>query len=285
MRLQLETAWIDELKIHDVYDPAAAYALRSAARTRQPRRVEQQRTFRHGIVDRTTPLFGAQTFDLAGYVDADTMAATEVAYDVLCGILAREGQRLFRFRRLGRAEDEQALVTLGGGPDAPQEGYGMTVKYAVSLVGADPRVYASPLKTGSYDPTGSLSGGGAPMPLVFPLVFSSTTTTQLIVSSLGNAKTPPVLTVKGPVANPIVDNDTTGESIYLLTTLGAADTIVVDVAARTVHLNGALRQDLFDASRSLWWEMPPGENALRLRGTGMVAAQTLLTVGFRDARL
>lgn len=285
MRLQLESAWLDELKIHDVNDLAAAYALRSAKRTRQPRRVEQARSFRHGIVDRTTPIFGAQTFDLAGYVDAGSMLATEDAYDELCGVLAREGQRLFRFRRLGRSEDEQALVTLGGGPDAPQEGYGRTVKYAVSLVGADPRVYASPLKTGSYDPTGSLSGGGAAMPLVFPLVFTGTTATQLVVTNLGKTATPPVLTVKGPVANPIIDNDTTGESIYLLTTLGAADTIVVDVAARTVTLNGAVRQDLFDASLSLWWELAAGENALRLRGSGMVAAQTLLTVGFRDARL
>lgn len=285
MRLQLERAWLDEVKIHDVADPAAVYALRSAKRTRSPRRVEQTKTFRHGIVDRTTPIFGAQTFDLAGYVDAGTMAATEDAYDELCGVFAREGQRLLRFRRLGRSEDEQALVTLGGGPDAPQEGYGRTVKYAVSLVGADPRVYSSALKSGSYDPTASLSGGGAPMPLVFPLVFTGTTATQLVVANLGKTATPPVLTIKGPVANPIIDNDTLVQSIYLLVTLGAADTLVVDVAARTVTLNGAVRQDLFDASRSTWWELAAGENALRLRGSGMVAAQTLLTVGYRDARL
>lgn len=284
MRLQLEQAWIDDLKIHDVTAGAAlSYSLRSAKKTIVPRRVEVARTNRHGITDRTKPLFSSAVYDLAGYVDAGSMGATEDAFDALIQRLAGEGSHTFRFRRLGRAEDEQALVTLGG-LDSPQEGYSRTVRYAATVVAADPRTFSSTLKTSAYDPTGAISGGGVAMPLVMPLVFTTTTVTELDVVNSGNAPTPPVLTVTGPVASPIIDNATTGESIYLLYTLGAGETIVVDVAARTVKLNGAVRQDLFDASRSKWFDLKPGLTALFLRGSGMSAGATQLSVSYRDAR-
>lgn len=289
MRLQLERAWIDDLLIHDIArlnDPTLPYALRSAKRGRTVRRVQEDKRNRNGIIDRTRPLYGSQTIDLAGYVDAGSPGASETAFDVLEGYLTAEGAHTFRFRRLGLTEDEQVTFTLGDGPDAPAEGYaGRTVKYSVTLVGADPRVYSATLKSSSYDPTGSLSGGGMTLPMVFPLTFSSTTATELYLSNQGQTPTPPIFTVKGPVANPIIDNDTTAESIYLLYTLGAADTVIIDVAARTVTLNGAIRQDLFDASRSKWFELGRGETRVRLRGSNMAAGQTLLTVTFRDARV
>lgn len=285
MRLQLSQAWIDDLKIHDVADPTNAYALRSAKRTIAPRRVEQPRTNRNGIVDYTRPLFGAQVIDLAGYVAAGTDAATDDAYDALTQRLVGEGVHVFRFRRLGRGEDEQVAFTLGGGPDDDQPGgYAKTVRWAASLVGADPRVYSAALKTSSYDPTASLSGGGVAMPMPMPLVFSTTTATELVVQNQGNTKTPPVFTIKGPVDHPIVDNDSTVESILINYVLGAADTVVVDVANRLVTLNGVTRRDLIIVAGTTWFSLPPGENALRLRGTGMVTGQTSLAVAFRDAR-
>lgn len=288
MRLQLATAAIDDLPIHDITrlnDPTFPYQLRSAKRTIAPRRVEQLRTNRHGINDYTKPWFGAQTIDIAGYCDAGTDSATEDAYDALTQRLTGEGAHVFKFRRLGRSEDEQITFTLGAAPDdAGAKGYSRTIKWAASLIGADPRVYTAALKGGSYDPTASLSGGGVAMPLVFPLTFSTTTATELFVTNSGNAKTPPTFTIRGPVAAPIIDNDTTGESFYINYTLGASDTIVVDMGARTVTLNGALRRDLVIVAGTTWFGLAPGVNALRLRGTGMAAAVTSLTVSYRDAR-
>lgn len=287
MRLQLASAAIDDLAIHDVTrinDPTFPYQLRSAKRTIVPRRVEQTRTNRHGINDYTKPWFGAQTIDIAGYVWAPTDLGAEDAYDALTQRLTGEGTHVFKFRRLGRAEDEQAIVTLGAIDDPEAKGYSRTIKYAATLIGADPRVYTAALKGGSYDPTVSLSGGGVAMPLTFPLTFSTTTATELFVTNAGNAKTPPTFTIKGPVAAPIIDNDTTGESFYINYTLGASDTIVVDMGARTLTLNGALRRDLVIVSGTTWFSLVPGQNALRLRGTGMAAGVTSLAVRYRDAR-
>lgn len=285
MYLELERAYVDELKIHDVADPACPYALRSADRKRSPRRVEESRPFRHGIVDRSVPYFGSQILTLAGYVrDLAGAAETAEAYDTLEGLLAAPGARTFRFLRKGRTTEEQIDVKLGDGPDAPAEGFRQTIRYAVTLVGADPRTFSAALSTQEYDPTASLSGGGVAMPLVFPLVFSTTTLTALVAANPGKAPTPPIFTIRGPVENPIIDNDSIGASIVLDVSLGAAETVVVDVAAREVLLNGASRRDLLVPSDTRWFELEPGENLLRLRGTGMAAGVTALTVTFREAR-
>lgn len=298
MWLHLQRAYVDELKIHDVDDPTIVYSLRSAKRTVVPRRLEQPKSSRQGVVDRTAlpndrlrPLFGAAVFDLAGYCDAGTQTATQDAYDDLLGVLMGPGVHTFRFLRVGRLEEEQVSWTLAGGPDAPQEGWGAFVRYAVTLEAADPRIYSSALKSASYDPTASLAGGGFAMPMDFStggLVFSTTTATELFVENQGNAPTPPIFTIHGPVTNPIVDNDTTVESIVLNglggVNLGTADTLVVDVGARAVYLNGALRRDLVTVGGTTWFELQPGLNALRLRGTNMAAGVTSLAVSFRDAR-
>lgn len=285
MRLQLTQAWIDTIKIHDVNDPTCVYGLRSSNRKLTSRRVEVDRAQRDGILDLSN-YFGAQVIDLAGYVDAGTFAETEDAYDLLRAQLALPGSHTFKFRRLGRGEDEQATVKLGDGPYAPQEGYGRTIKYSVTLVGSDPRIYTVAQKSGEYDPTGSVSGGGMAMPMVFPLVFTTTTVTELTLTNNGTRSTPPIFTVHGPVASGFaLDNDTTGRSIYFTANLGSADVLVVDVDKRSVKLNGAERKDLYDSAQSTWWELAPGDNAVRLRGSGMATGVTDLTVQFHDARI
>lgn len=295
MFLQLDLAYVDELKIHDLNDPTMVYSLRSAKRTKTPRRTTQPKSARQGTVDRTAtatdrlrPLFGAALWDLAGYVDADDTAATQDAYDELVQRFMGPGQHVFRFRRLGRTEEEQVTFTIAGGPDAPSEGFAVTIRYAVTFEAADPRIFSAAIKGASYDPTESISGGGVAMPLVFPLVFSTTTSTELIVVNAGNAPTSPTFTIHGPIANPIIDNDSTGESFYVKYNLGTADVVTIDVATRETRLNGALRRDLVlltgTPTPTTWFELQPGETALRLRGSNMAAGLTSLAVGFRDAR-
>lgn len=294
MRLSLTQAWIDDLKIHDVDDPDIVYSIRSANRKLTPRRVEFDRAQRDGTIDRSK-FYGSQIIDLAGYVSAPSDVATDDAYDALCAKLALSErssssssptpEHVFRFRRLGRLEDEEIAFKVGGGPEAPQEGWGRMVRYAVTLVGPDPRVYSAALKSASYDPTSAQASGGVAMPLVMPLVFTSTTPGELVAYNAGTRKTPPLLTVIGPVSNFAIDNATTQESLVFGASLGSSDQLDIDVDARSVKLNGAERKDLLDGSQSTWFELEPGENDLQLRGSGMAIGQTLLTVQFRDARI
>ena len=289
MHLHLERAWIDDLKIHDPVDATCPYSLRSARRTVAPRTDVIDRTNRHGVIDRTK-FYGGQTVDLAGYVSHnDGHVATEDAYDDLRAAVAVPGSHVFRFRRYGRSADEQIVFRQTGGFDAPAEGWSEIVRWAGALLGADPRVYGAALKSASYDPSQAIGGGGLAMPLTFPLVFPTTTASLLEITNDGTYATPPVFTIDGPVIDPIVDLLETGESIVLQANLGASDTLVVDVAARAtdtaVLLNGASRLDLLVASLTKWFELVRGTNRLRLRGSGMSAGVTNLTVSYRDARI
>ncbi len=224
--------FVDDLQIHG----AATLSVRKMRGLGSPVPRESVRTHasRHGAID-STKFYDGRVLEIEGQVLATSPALTWGAFDTLKGKLALGQQRTLRFRRNGLSQDEQisALVSSVVDQQIATEN-GPVIFYSAAFFAGDPRIYSATLKSGTYDPTASLSGGGADVVtgggMDFPLVFTTTTATELELTNSGQFKTPPILTVKGPVGNPIIDNDTTGESIYLLYSLGTADTIVVDVA-------------------------------------------------------
>lgn len=250
-----------------------------------PRTERVPRGSRHGAIDQTR-YYEGRVLDLEGaLVEYGTdLAGLWAEWDALKRRLQLGADRVVRFRRQGQLEDEQVTVRVAS-PLDDDVSVPKVIRWGVSLFAGDPRIYGAALRSAFYDPAASLSGGGVAMPLTFPLTFTTTTVTQLDLTNLGNFATPPVLTIKGPVVNPVVDNNTTGESLYITYSLGSSDTVVVDVAARSVKLNGASRLDLLNTQSTKWWELQPGTNRVRLRGTGMVLGVTQLTVQHRDARI
>lgn len=251
-----------------------------------PRQDVTDRAARHGAIDRTL-FYSGRVLDLQGVIWGTTELDAWKALDDLKGKLALGTTHTLRFRRTGFLDDEQLDVIVastvddGTSYDQPR-----AILYGVSLHAADPRIYTASLRTASYDPAAAIEGGGFGVPLVFPLDFSSSGVASLLeVENGGNFETPPVLTIQGPVTNPILDNVTTGESLVLVYVLGSSDTIEVDIAARSVTLNGASRPDLLTSQSTQWWELAPGTNELRLRGTGMALGKTELTCAYRDARI
>jgi hypothetical protein len=169
-------------------------------------------------------------------------------------------------------------------------GTSLYLPWAVTVFCSDPRRYSDALKSGSYDPTTGFTGRGVQMTggmdVVPGLVFTGPASAYLNVSNAGNRPTPPVFTITGPIVAPIIDDDSTGAHIFTTNlSLASTDVVVIDVAAKTLKVNGTIRQDFFDGKNSSWFELGIGVNLLRLRGTGMVAAQTSLAVSFRDARV
>lgn len=160
------------------------------------------------------------------------------------------------------------------------------IRWALTLFAEDPRRYGGTQRIGSYDPTAAGTFDGVTLDLTFPLDFAGDGSSTLDVTNLGNYPTPPVFEIYGPVTNPVIDNDTTGESI---TTEGleltSTDVARIDVVNRTFEVNGVSRPDFIDASATDWFDLVPGDNALRLRGSGMVTGTTLLFVYFYDARI
>lgn len=280
----IEHAYLDDLRIHK----AGGYAVtRMTLGAPAPRAVSDNRPSSHGAVD-ATAFYGPRSVELTGYVTADSFAEFWPRVDNLMRRLALGSNHVFRFRRLGDDFDLQASVRVDSPVDLPVGDIPKPyAAWGVSLFCPDPRLFASALTSGSYDPTDAGSGG-LTFPLEFPLVFGvGVGAGSLVVDHEGTVPTPPVLVAHGPVTNPILDNDTTGLSIYTRDCgLSLGDTLTLDVRERTVVLNGSThRPDLVDVARTSWWDVAPGANQLRMRGSGMVAGETELSVSFRAARI
>jgi hypothetical protein len=132
---------------------------------------------------------------------------------------------------------------------------------------------------------------GFTFPLTFPITFASSSgsSTALAVSNpatnLGMAATYPTMRITGPIINPRVDNQTTGQYIGFNITLIAGQWLDVDFAERTVMLNGtasrynALRND------STWWKLQPGANDISFTAQSPADGRTVMTLSWRNARL
>lgn len=250
-----------------------------------PRRDVTLKSARHGATDRTL-LYDGRVLDVEGIIRGETALAAWQAFDAIKGALQLGATRTIKIHRTGFAEAEQAVVVVASPvDDGVSYEEPKVIRWGVSLHAPDPRLYGAVLRVGSYDPTEASEGGGTEVPFVFPLEFETSTATHLAIVNGGNTGTPPVLTVHGPVVNPVIDNDTLGLSIAVTYALGASDQVEVDVAERTIKLNGTERLDLLNAQDTVWWELAAGTNRLRLRGSGMVADSTALACQYRDARI
>ena len=132
----------------------------------------------------------------------------------------------------------------------------------------DPRVYSS--EEFSVDLVTSLVGssGGAEFPMGFPMGFGAAVapvTTN--VYNGGNRPTTGIITLVGPLSNPIIYNDTTGEALAFTITLGATDFLVIDLYYRTVKLNGVSSRR-GTMTRWEWFLFAPGDNTLRYQASG-----------------
>lgn len=248
-----------------------------------PRSDRIDRPRAHGSIDRTQ-FYGTRVFELIGVVGADDSGATWQTFDELKGVLATLANDEDVLLRVGRQDIgvDRALVRVDGDVDCNVLPNGIV--WGVQLVASDPRLYSDTLKQGDYDPT-VVGAGGVVFPMVFPFVFGQVQSGTVTVENQGNFKSPPVITIEGPVTDPALDNETTGETITLDTAIILGDDLVIDVARRRTTLNGALRPDLIVPSLTTWWELVPGGNQIRLRGSAMVGGTTHLSIEFRDARI
>ena len=102
------------------------------------------------------------------------------------------------------------------------------------------------------------------------------------VVNYGWATTYPVITINGPVTNPVIGNTTTGQQIGINYTLSATDIIVIDLYNKTITLNGNPARNLM-TNKSQWFGAPPGISQFTFDGTGTVVGVTTASVEWRSA--
>jgi len=250
-----------------------------------PRREAFPRTFRHGERD-DTAYYTGRVLELSGRAHASSVAELHALLDDLKGAVYLNGaDRVLRFTRQGLAYAERAIVRVATPLEYELAAERKFLRYAVAFAAADPRFYADVASSGAYAP--SSSGEGVSFPLDFPLVFTGAAESTLTVANGGTFPTAPTFVISGPAVNPGIRHETSGAAI--LTSgleLLAGETLTIDVGARSVQLlDSTERLDLIDAAGTSWFELQPGDNVLRLSGSGFTSGQTELAVSWRDARI
>jgi hypothetical protein len=149
-------------------------------------------------------------------------------------------------------------------------------------VAPDPRRYSATEQTPTVGlPSATETGFGAPFGA--PIGFGGAGAGgDVTVTNDGDLAARPVLTISGPVLNPVVRNNTTGEELRFGIDVAAGDFLTVDTAARTVLLNGTAnrRNALLQGSR--WPRVAPGSNTFQFRAASSDPA-AMLGVRFRSA--
>ncbi len=114
----------------------------------------------------------------------------------------------------------------------------------------------------TLSPVGNASGGLA-YPETYPVAFDpGLVPGAALISVGGTVPAPPVVDIYGPCGNPLVRLVGTGEQVRLLMPVAAGEFVRVDMAARSVTLNGDLNQSRYgrlDFASSSWWTLPVGD--------------------------
>ena len=108
---------------------------------------------------------------------------------------------------------------------------------------------------------------------------SSTVTTT--IQNIGWATTYPIITINGPITNPIVGNSTSGNTLYFTGTYSSSDILQIDLYNQLITLNGAPARNLLISGT--WFDAPPGNSLFFFTGTGTLAGTTQATVSWYSA--
>lgn len=95
----------------------------------------------------------------------------------------------------------------------------------------------------------------------------------------GNWPTFPIIRVNGPITNPTITNNTTGQSIAITATITAGNWFQIDLSygKKTVVDNTNVNQiaTVSAASNLATWSLVPGNNTIAVTGTGVTSASDL----------
>jgi hypothetical protein len=134
--------------------------------------------------------------------------------------------------------------------------------------------------------TGLPQPGGVLYPIVYPVIYGATTGGSVTATNYGDAEAKPLITLYGPMENPVITNQTTGKYLRLNMTIDSGRKVEINMARPSIMEGPAIGQAINNrqdkkATGSSFWRIKPRNNVIKLRAahydTGYV------TISFRSA--
>lgn len=123
--------------------------------------------------------------------------------------------------------------------------------------------------------------GGFILPVILPALLGAGSGGSSVLTNDGDTIAYPVITIIGPLTNPRITNNTTGEFISLVLGLTDGQSIVIDMLARTAVQGGITNQISAVSDDSSWFGLQPGDNELQI-STGISGETGTATVTWHD---
>lgn len=237
------------------------------AAVRSSRRVKPQR---RGGLDETAYTDGAL---MAGEFEAWSTVSPELALSTFRTMVAAMRDTLTERRWLRWTEGTTGLqlqreVKLASETDPILKGNAALLQWQAQFFSEDDRAF-SRAQTTYTGTTLSALGGGKTYPFVYPRTYALSGGGTLTVTNAGTDDTSPIWRIYGYAAGAqIVDlADSANRRLVFNESVAAGNFLEVDVATRTVTLNGDANQELpnlVKSSASTWFDLPPGTSNLQL---------------------
>jgi hypothetical protein len=142
------------------------------------------------------------------------------------------------------------------------EYYTGTGRVLLQFHATDPRLYSTNQQSVSTNQ--ATTSGGLTFNATFNLSFGGAITGgQATVTNSGEFSTPWEATIAGPVVDPRIINNTTGQVLSFTGSIGASESLVVSSLERTVLLNGTASRYRWLNIGSQWWDLPPGNTVFQ----------------------
>jgi hypothetical protein len=112
--------------------------------------------------------------------------------------------------------------------------------------------------------------GGLVYPVVYPVIYGASSGGSATTTNYGDAEAKPVITLYGPMENPVITNQTSGKFLRLNMTIASGRKVVITMATPSI-MEGNLSGDPTDnrqdkkGTGSSFWGIQPGANTLILR--------------------
>lgn len=136
------------------------------------------------------------------------------------------------------------------------------------LVAEDPTIYGALQTVAATLGTSGVEVGFS-FDRAFNFGFGATNQTAgaAALINLGNKDTDCTFTIQGPVTNPIIVHDLTGNRLSFNIVLDSSQTLAINLRNKTVSLNGTSNRRGTLLGTSRWFTIKPGLNTIRFLGT------------------